>query len=386
MRFPDDVPTLTDGDVTLRAPRLEDADAVVEQCTDPVSLQWTTVPVGYDHEMAVDWLTGSIPQRWQSGSERIFAIETTHPDGRRRFSGSVSLRDEGERRAEIAYGAHPAVRGRGVTATAVNLLLDYGFGSCDLETVLWWANVGNVASRRLAWKVGFTFGGVVRRWLPQREEYLDGWVGSLHRSDARAPTTSWLDVPVIAGEAVRLRPLHDSDVDRLVEAARDERSQHWLAFMPSPYDDADARDFLARCAAAAAEGQGLTWAIADPGSDRLLGNIGLRLLSRDAGWEVGFLTHPDARGRGVMQAACRLATRHVLTGTDAGGLGASRAVVQAAAGNAASQHVARANGYTEYGRERESQRLRDGSVTDMVLFDVLAREWDAGAGRAEDRR
>ena len=41
MRFPEDVPTLTHGDVTLRAHRLEDRDAIVEQCTDPVSVQWT---------------------------------------------------------------------------------------------------------------------------------------------------------------------------------------------------------------------------------------------------------------------------------------------------------------------------------------------------------
>ena len=47
MTFPDDVPTLTDGDVMLRPHRVEDADAVVEQCTDPTSIRWTTVPLGY---------------------------------------------------------------------------------------------------------------------------------------------------------------------------------------------------------------------------------------------------------------------------------------------------------------------------------------------------
>lgn len=46
MRFPDDVPELTSGDLTLRAHRLEDADAVVEQCVDAVSLQWTTLHFG----------------------------------------------------------------------------------------------------------------------------------------------------------------------------------------------------------------------------------------------------------------------------------------------------------------------------------------------------
>jgi RimJ/RimL family protein N-acetyltransferase len=96
--------------------------------------------------------------------------------------------------------------------------------------------------------------------------------------------------------------------------------------------------------------------------------------------------HPDARGRGVMRAACRLATRHVLTGIDVGGLGSSRAFIRAAVENTASQYVAVANGYRQYGRERESQRLRDGSSTDLALFDLLARDWEAGARHDEERR
>ena len=47
MRFPQDVPTLTDGVVTIRAHRPDDAPAVLEQCLDPVSRQWTTVPLDY---------------------------------------------------------------------------------------------------------------------------------------------------------------------------------------------------------------------------------------------------------------------------------------------------------------------------------------------------
>ena len=52
MRFPDDVPVLTDGIVTLRAPPLADVGGVLEQCTDPVSQRWTTVPVPYTREDA----------------------------------------------------------------------------------------------------------------------------------------------------------------------------------------------------------------------------------------------------------------------------------------------------------------------------------------------
>ncbi len=90
MRFPDDVPTLTAGDVTLRAHRPDDVDAVVEQCLDPVSVQWTTVPKGYTREMAIEFTGTSVPQMWESDKEFAFAIECTHRDGRRRFGGTVS--------------------------------------------------------------------------------------------------------------------------------------------------------------------------------------------------------------------------------------------------------------------------------------------------------
>lgn len=185
MRHPDEVPVLSDGDVVLRAHRLDDADAIVEQCTDPVSVRWTTVPLDYTHDMAVEWVKETIPAGWADGSEYTFAIEATHPGGVRRFGGSLSLRDRGDRRAEVAFGAHHDVRGRGVMTTAVGLLLDWGFDALDLETVIWLANVGNEGSRRVAAKSGFTFGGMLHRWLPHRGEYVDAWVATLHRGDPR---------------------------------------------------------------------------------------------------------------------------------------------------------------------------------------------------------
>src|SRR6476620_8435019 len=41
------VTLLTDGVVTLRAHSVDDADAIVEQSSDPESLRWTTVPRPY---------------------------------------------------------------------------------------------------------------------------------------------------------------------------------------------------------------------------------------------------------------------------------------------------------------------------------------------------
>ena len=374
MRFPDDVPTLIDGDVSLRAHRLDDAEAVVEQSTDPTSIEWTTVPLGYTLDDGRAFVGDAMPAGWRSGRETGFAIETTHPDGQRRYSGTISLRDEGSRRAEIAFGAHPAIRGRGVMSTAARLILDWGFASRDLETVLWQANRGNAASRRVAWKSGFTFGGTVRRWLDHRGEYPDAWVASLHRSDSREPKTQWLETPTITGRDVMLRPLRDDDVPSIVTGCRDARTRHFLSFLPEAYAASDAREYLIHNVEQASLGTGVAWAMADPATNRHLGNLGLPRVGVGQA-EIGYWTHPQARGRGVTSEAVGLLVRHCFTYPEHGGLGFNRVFLKAAATNPASQRVGLVNGFTECGRERSSERMGDGSLVDIVVFDLLRDEW-----------
>ena len=159
------VPRLSDGVVTLRAHTEDDVERIVEQCVDPLSIAWTIVPVPYTRDDAKRFVRHAMPGGWETDQEWGFAVEH---EGR--FAGTVSLRNRDEGRAEVAYGSHPDARGRGVMARALRLLLAWGFapeaeGGRGLETVVWLANRGNWASRRLAWSVGFTFDGTLRGWL-----------------------------------------------------------------------------------------------------------------------------------------------------------------------------------------------------------------------------
>ena len=372
------VPVLTDGVVTLRAHRPDDVDAVHEQCADPVSQKWTTVPVPYSRDDALFFVTSVVPDGWDSGIW-AFAVEAADDDGTPRFCGTVELRDQGNRRAEIAFGSHPWARGRGIMHRALSLLLDWGFEQQRLRAVIWWANAGNWASRRAAWRLGFSCDGTVSRWVTQRGELLDGWVGVLHVDDERAPRTDWLQVPRVSGPGVVPRPFRPEDAARVAEACDDERSAYWFWRMPSPYTLADAHAYLESRTEQLASGEGLTWAVADPGDDRLLGCVSASALKPRREAEIGYWTHPDARGRGVMTEACGLVVRHCFTPYDAGGLGLVRLAVSAAAGNAASRHVIVANGFTQVGRERRALRLRDGSLVDCVGYDLLAEETATGS-------
>lgn len=376
--FPRDVPTLTDGEVTLRAHRREDAEGSWEQCQDPLSQEWTTVPVPYSRDDARRFVTQVMPGGWESGQEWGFAVEATDGDGERRYGGTVSLRVQGSDRAEIAYGSHPWVRGRGVMHRALRLLLDWGFEEQDLKTVMWWADKGNWASRKLAWRLGFTHDGEVAQWQPHRGELRDGWIGHLRAQDSREPKSDWLEVPRIIGRQVVLRPTSLDDAQRVMEYGQDERAAYWLDTLPQPYGLGDAVEYLQSRVEQQARGTGMTWAVADPSTDQLTGTISLFDLKPGREAEIGYVANPGFRGRGLMTEACALVVRHGFVPAEDGGLGLRRLVVFAAEENSASRRVIERNGFTAVGRERNGTRLRDGRLVDTIAYDMLVEEWSPG--------
>jgi len=359
-----DVPTLTDGTVTLRRHRDDDIDGVVEQSTDPESRRWTTIPLSYGRDDARRFVRDIMPGGWASDREWGFAVEV---DGR--YAGTVSLRNEDLGRAEIAFGSHPWVRGSGAMLQALRLLVDWGFAERKLETISWWAFRGNWASRKTAWRLGFTCEGVLRQWLPQRGELHDAWVGSLRRDDPREPRGTWLDVPVLTGPSVVLRRLRETDVPRIVEACSDERTSYWLGRMPAPYSPADAAAWIETTVEGTAAGDKVTWALADPATDELIGAINLFDLTPGAECEVGYWAHPAARGRGAMTEATGLVVRYAFESLD---VQIVRAV--AAVANSSSRRVIEANGFRFSGFERWGTQTREG-YADVARYDVTREEY-----------
>lgn len=360
------VPTLTDGVVTLRGHRDDDIEAIVEQCQDPLTQTWTSVPSPYTREDARRFVRDAMPGGWASDQEWGFAVEV---DGG--FGGTVSLRNLADRRAEIAYAAHPRVRGSGAMERALRLLLDWGFSAegRDLRTVVWYAYPGNWASRRLAWKVGFEVEGTLRGWTDHRGEVRDAWAGTLLADDSREPRHPWLDVPRLEGERVRLRRHRPDDLDRMHEGATDPVTTYWLGRIPDPYSREMAEDFLVHRSDGMAAGTDLHWMLADPESDLLLGTVSLMHIAEGMA-EVGYWSHPEARGRGVMTEAVRMACRHAFIDPDDGGLGLHRVYATVAADNTASRRVLEAAGFAQTGTERRSVIVRDG-MHDGAAYELV---------------
>ncbi|MGW6201379.1 GNAT family N-acetyltransferase [Kribbella sp. NPDC055110] len=372
MRFPEDVPVLTDGVVTLRAHTADDVDTAYRMCQDPVMQEWTTIPVPYLHEHAVNFLTEVVPAGWRANTAWAWAIEY---DGK--YVGTVDLHDGEGGVGEVGFAVSADVRGNGVMTRALKLAVRYAFDVLDWKRVIWRAFVGNYASRRVAWKTGFRGLVTIPGGGRSRRVRKDEWVASIGRDDELEPKGNWWRVPVLEGGSIRLRELRASDAQRVMESCADERTQQWLTGMPSPYGIDDAKGFIASRPGASASGDAVTWAVADAVTDELLGNVsifGLNHRIDNTIGEIGYWMHPDARGRKVMSTAVQLVIGHAFRPVEDGGLGRRRLVLKCADVNAASAHVAEANGFTRVANERLADPRRDGTYDNLLTYDLLATE------------
>jgi RimJ/RimL family protein N-acetyltransferase len=169
---------------------------------------------------------------------------------------------------------------------------------------------------------------------------------------------------------VLLREQRESDAARILEARGDQRSSYWLGDSRKPEDLDDAIAYVRTRQPWMAEGTALYWVVADPADDDLLGSVALRELDGPTGAEIGYWTHPRARGRGVMTEAVRLAVRHAFIDVEDGGLGLDKLRLVTAVENLASRRVAEANGFREAGVERLGTLCSDGRH-DAAIYDLL---------------
>lgn len=182
------IPVISGERVTLRRHTLADADAVFERAVDPLAQRFTTVPLDYTREMAVEYVT----EFTAPSAERIdWAIEL---DGA--YAGSVDLRvmavDAGA--GSVGYATHQDFRGRGVMSEAVRLVIGHAFDGLGWRTVRWQAHAGNWGSAKVVWRAGFPVPVFVPDLLVERGRLVDGWMSTVHADADPQPVAPWDDV------------------------------------------------------------------------------------------------------------------------------------------------------------------------------------------------
>ena len=170
----------------------------------------------------------------------------------------------------------------------------------------------------------------------------------------------------LRGDGVALRGWRLDDAPAVVAACRDPEIPRWIPFIPSPYTDEDARTYLQGCIDAGDDRH--PFAIVEPGSDRLLGAIDMRL-SQIRNGQIGYWIVAEARGKGVCTSALRALSRWALEE-----LGLGRLELLTDPDNVASQRVAEKVGYQREGVLRSHLPHRDGRRRDSVMFSLLPGE------------
>jgi RimJ/RimL family protein N-acetyltransferase len=172
----------------------------------------------------------------------------------------------------------------------------------------------------------------------------------------------------VRGERVVLRPWRLEDVPAVTAACQDAEIARWLAFVPQPYTEEDARFYIQDCLDARKDRT--SFAITDAETGEVIGSIEMRI-NRMLTGHIGYWLAAQARGRGLTAEAL-LALSH--WGFDELGLGRVELVTDP--NNIASQRVAEKAGFRREGILRSIIVNRDGSRRDGVMFSLLPEERD----------
>ncbi|MFW0792244.1 GNAT family N-acetyltransferase [Gordonia sp. CPCC 205515] len=355
--WPLNVPVLTDGVVTLRAHAADDVDRIIELSTDPEMLRWTPIFSPYRRADAQAYAMVMVPRTWDQGIGMVWAIEY---EGR--FVGHVDISGSGSV-VDLGYSLHPDARGKGLMKRAVTLAVDHAFAE-GKQVIRGSCTVGNIASLRVAHACGFSMDALAPDRLDLHGTIHDAWLVSRRADDPPGPQTVWRTT-AFETERFRMRPLRESDDERIRETLDDPISRKYLFERPSPLNLSAATAERTRKWWTAARGETCTWVVTEKDDDTYLADISLFKIDPTTGAEIGFYTHPDARGSGVLSETMPAAVRHCFDV-----LGIRRLTLLAASSNTGSMKLAQASGFRCYGTQ-ELAALSDGVYEDLVGFELL---------------
>ena len=148
---------LHDGELALRAWTENDVPALALAINDPEIAHWIPlIPQPYTEHDAREFLSGDI-----AAAEHRLAITL---DGD--VVGGIGMGvNSHEYRGTIGYWVAAAVRGRGICTRALRLLSRHALDELELQRLELITDPDNVASQRVAEKVGFRREGVLRAHL-----------------------------------------------------------------------------------------------------------------------------------------------------------------------------------------------------------------------------
>ena len=189
--------------------------------------------------------------------------------------------------------------------------------------------------------------------------------------------------PELRTPRLRLREFRADDAEALYAVHSDPRVMRYWSF-PAWTRLEQAHSKVADILDQRARGAVFVWAVADAGSDRVIGSIAAFSVDRaQARAEIGYSLHADWHGRGLAQEALRAVLGFLIDE-----LALARIEADIDPRNAASCRLVERLGFVREGLLRERWRVA-GEVSDTALYGLLApefvRERDASTPRSDEQ-
>ncbi|CAB4790219.1 MAG: GNAT family N-acetyltransferase [Actinobacteria bacterium] len=162
--WPQELPTLTYGLITLRPIAETDISGIYQGCQDPLIGRFTRIPADYTMANAEFFVREKTPKSLREKTELSFAIDYGNGSDRV-FAGVISFHsmDLPDLVAEIGYWISADVRGKGVGGIATKVLTNFGFETMGFERIEAIVDVENIASQKLLKSSGYTLEGILRK-------------------------------------------------------------------------------------------------------------------------------------------------------------------------------------------------------------------------------
>ncbi len=162
--WPTEIPTLSHGNITLRPAIEEDIQNIFQACQDPAIPRFTTVPSPYTITHAENFIREIAPKQFEAKKEILFVI-TSNQVSAGEFCGVISFHtvDLNNHTAELGYWIAKGARGRGIGATSVNLISNYGLETIGFRRIEAYVDVDNVASRKLLSSASYRLEGILSK-------------------------------------------------------------------------------------------------------------------------------------------------------------------------------------------------------------------------------
>ena len=352
--------------LTLRPWHAGDAEAVFAAISVPGAYPYIALPDPYTREDAQRFVTSLGDEGRASGTGIGCALVETATG---RLVGSAALRLPGS--GEIGYLIYPHARGNGYAAEATRVLTEWAFAH-GVPRVQLFSHVGNLPSIRTAMNAGFTFEGISRSvsltpidpgGRAQRADMARFCSVFGDSGEPVAPAFPPLPRDGLADEVIALRCMQPPDLEPLLETD-DALTMRWAL-----YAEPHTRERAQRVTDEA----GLEWlvgrigslAIVDVASGRFAGAMRIRLSGPPDVCALGYVVHPDFRGRGYTTRALRLVARWAFA------TGIARLELGAKVDNLASLKAASNAGFAYEGSFTARLRNADGSYSDEARYALI---------------